>query len=76
MKIVRRRKPEWNDHIRIDDDRIVRIARNKSPNGRRSIGSPRKDGAITYKTQEANIEEKTRLRIDPTYWKREEDNVC
>ncbi|XP_045463812.1 uncharacterized protein LOC123673370 [Harmonia axyridis] len=37
------RKMEWNDHIsRMDQRRIVRIARDESPIGRRSLGRPRK----------------------------------
>lgn len=37
------RKIEWNEHIhRMDQDRIVKIARDKSPIGRRSTGRPRK----------------------------------
>ena len=37
------RKHEWNAHIsRMDQERIVRIARDKSPAGRRSMGRPRK----------------------------------
>lgn len=37
------RKTEWNDHItRMAEDRLVRVARDKSPSGRRSIGRPRK----------------------------------
>lgn len=37
------RKKEWNEHIsRMDDRRMVRIARDKSPLGRRSPGRPRK----------------------------------
>ncbi|KAK9887098.1 hypothetical protein WA026_020042 [Henosepilachna vigintioctopunctata] len=40
---VLNRKQEWNDHInRMDDRRIVRIARDKYPLGRRSVGRPRK----------------------------------
>ncbi|XP_045473979.1 uncharacterized protein LOC123680232 [Harmonia axyridis] len=37
------RKREWNDHIsRMDEERMVRIARDRSPLGRRSLGRPRK----------------------------------
>ena len=37
------RKNEWNQHInRMEDTRVVKIARDKSPLGRRSIGRPRK----------------------------------
>ena len=37
------RKEEWNEHIsRMDNRRIVRVARDKSPLGRRSLGRPRK----------------------------------
>lgn len=37
------RKREWNAHIgRMDENRMVRIARDKSPLGRRSLGRPRK----------------------------------
>ncbi|XP_044745133.1 uncharacterized protein LOC123306997 [Coccinella septempunctata] len=40
---VRGRKVEWNRHIgRMTEDRLVRIARDKSPSGRRSVGRPRK----------------------------------
>lgn len=40
---VKGRKAEWNRHIgRMTEDRLVRIARDKSPNGRRSVGRPRK----------------------------------
>ena len=40
---VLKRKQEWNQHInRMGEDRLVRIARDKSPNGRRSTGRPRK----------------------------------
>lgn len=40
---ILRRKHEWNAHIdRMDHERMVRIARDKSPTGRRSIGRPRK----------------------------------
>ncbi|KAK9884597.1 hypothetical protein WA026_007437 [Henosepilachna vigintioctopunctata] len=40
---VLNRKQEWKDHInRMDDTRIVRIARDRSPLGRRSVGRPRK----------------------------------
>lgn len=39
----KRRKIEWNEHIeRMDETRIVRIARDKSPRGKRSLGRPRK----------------------------------
>ncbi|XP_030760558.1 uncharacterized protein LOC115885711 [Sitophilus oryzae] len=37
------RRREWNEHIgRMDEGRIVRSARDKSPLGRRSTGRPRK----------------------------------
>ncbi|CAG9835898.1 unnamed protein product [Diabrotica balteata] len=37
------RKKEWNEHInRMEETRLVRIARDNSPKGRRSIGRPRK----------------------------------
>lgn len=40
---VSNRKKEWNAHInRMDDRRIVKIARDKSPLGGRSVGRPRK----------------------------------
>ena len=40
---VLKRKKQWNEHIsRMKEERIVRIARDKSPTGRRSIGRPRK----------------------------------
>ena len=40
---VLKRKKQWNEHIsRMEEKRIVRIARDKSPTGRRSIGRPRK----------------------------------
>ena len=40
---VLNRKVEWNEHInRMDDRRIVRITRDKSPLGRRNVGRPRK----------------------------------
>lgn len=40
---VKNRKQEWNQHInRMTEQRIVKIARDKSPGGRRSIGRPRK----------------------------------
>ncbi|XP_015182496.1 PREDICTED: uncharacterized protein LOC107069571 [Polistes dominula] len=40
------RKVEWNDHItRMTDDRVVKISRDKSPSGRRSVGRPRSAGA-------------------------------
>lgn len=37
------RKMEWNGHIsRMDQQRVVRIARDESPIGKRSLGRPRK----------------------------------
>ncbi|XP_044749727.1 uncharacterized protein LOC123310328 [Coccinella septempunctata] len=40
---VKGRKMEWNRHIgRMTEDRLVRIARDMSPSGRRSVGRPRK----------------------------------
>ena len=43
---VLNRKVKWNDHInRMDNRRIVRITRDKS--GRRNVGRPENDGAIT-----------------------------
>ena len=40
---VLKRKKQWNEHIsRMEEKRIVRIARDKSPTGRRSIGRLRK----------------------------------
>ncbi|XP_030765794.1 uncharacterized protein LOC115889857 [Sitophilus oryzae] len=37
------RSREWNEHIsRMDEGRIVRSARDKSPLGRRNTGRPRK----------------------------------
>lgn len=40
---VKSRKQEWNLHIdRMTEQRIVKIARDKSPTGRRGIGRPRK----------------------------------
>ena len=40
---VLKRKKQWNEHIsQIKEKRIVRIVRDKSPTGRRSIGRPRK----------------------------------
>ncbi|XP_057666772.1 uncharacterized protein LOC130900278 [Diorhabda carinulata] len=37
------RKKEWNEHIsRMDNNRLVKIARDKSPLGRRSTDRPRK----------------------------------
>lgn len=40
---VKNRKREWNQHInRMTEQRIVKIARDKSPGGRRSVGRPRK----------------------------------
>ena len=40
---VHKRKEEWNRHIeRMDDRRIVKITRDKSPSGYRSVGRPRK----------------------------------
>ncbi|XP_019755972.1 uncharacterized protein LOC109534668 [Dendroctonus ponderosae] len=42
-KWVANRKKEWNEHItRIDHRRLVRMARNKSPLGRRDVGRLRK----------------------------------
>jgi hypothetical protein len=40
---VGKRKKEWNNHIeRMTDNTLVKIARDKSPNGRRPTGTPRK----------------------------------
>ena len=40
---VLKRKMQWNQHIsRMEEKRIVRIDRDKSPTGQRSIGRPRK----------------------------------
>ncbi|XP_044744651.1 uncharacterized protein LOC123306625 [Coccinella septempunctata] len=40
---VKNRKREWNQHInRMTEQRIVKIARDKSPGGRRSVGRPRR----------------------------------
>ncbi|XP_060522502.1 uncharacterized protein LOC132699671 [Cylas formicarius] len=40
---VLQRKRQWNDHInRMQDGRLVKIVRDKSPDGRRSVGRPRK----------------------------------
>ena len=40
---VLKRKQEWNQRKnRMGEDRLVRIARDKSPNGRQSTGRPRK----------------------------------
>lgn len=40
---VLQRKRQWNDHInRMQDSRLVKIVRDKSPDGRRSVGRPRK----------------------------------
>lgn len=40
---VSNRKKEWNNHInRMDNNRIVRIARDNSPIGRRSVGRPKR----------------------------------
>ena len=37
------RKKKWNEHIdRTTEEKIVKIARNESPGGRRSTGRPRK----------------------------------
>ena len=40
---TRKRKMEWNQHIdRMDEKRLVKIARDEKPVGRRSVGRPRK----------------------------------
>lgn len=40
--LVLRRKKEWNEHInKMEDRRIVRIARDESPLGHRSVGCHR-----------------------------------
>jgi hypothetical protein len=37
------RRKEWNSHIeRMTGNRVVKIARDKLPNGRKSTGRPRK----------------------------------
>lgn len=42
-KWIHGRKQDWNDHIsRMTDNRIVKIVRDKSPVGKRSVGRPRK----------------------------------
>lgn len=40
---VLQRKKQWNEHIsRMANNRLVRITRDKSPSGKRSVGRPRK----------------------------------
>ncbi|XP_045466625.1 uncharacterized protein LOC123675320 [Harmonia axyridis] len=40
---VLKRRKEWDEHIsRMDEGRVVKIARDRSPRGRRSLGRPRK----------------------------------
>lgn len=41
------REKEWNNHIeRIGDGKIVRVARDKPPNGRRYTGKPRRRRSV------------------------------
>ena len=40
---IKNRKDEWNEHVsRMDDSRLVKIARDRKPIGTRSIGHPRR----------------------------------
>ena len=40
---VHRRKVEWNEHIdRMEEQRIVKVARDSAPKGKRSVGWPMK----------------------------------
>jgi hypothetical protein len=48
---VKRRKSEWNDIKRMTENRIVRIARDKYPMGRRRIGRQQKRWNDNLKAQ-------------------------
>ncbi|XP_045479803.1 uncharacterized protein LOC123684554 [Harmonia axyridis] len=42
-KFVRKRRREWNDHVgRAGYERLIKIARDRKPTGRRDVGRPRK----------------------------------
>lgn len=39
---VRERRKKWNDHIdRMEEDRLVKVTRDRRPEGRRRVGRPR-----------------------------------